>query len=79
MASQVSYSDLSNYPTNFPSGKLTTENNMRLTVGDRNYTISDGRFRVEESKEEKTRLKLGYFYQEGPEFRDDYRHERVEY
>lgn len=52
---------------------------MRLTVGDRNYTISDGRFRVEESKEEKTRLKLGYFYQEGPEFRDDYRHERVEY
>ncbi|KAJ8067027.1 hypothetical protein OCU04_004407 [Sclerotinia nivalis] len=50
---------------------------MNLTVGKPDYAICDGRFGGGEK--ESMRLKLGYFYHEGPQFRVDYIHERVEY
>lgn len=53
--------------------------NMSLTIGKPDYALCDGRFGVEEMESMNTRLKLGYFYHEGPEFRADYIHERVEY
>ncbi|KAF7942996.1 hypothetical protein EAE96_010942 [Botrytis aclada] len=49
--------------------------NMVLTVGKPDYTTRNGQF----GEGENSRSRWGYFYHEGPEFRVDYIHERVEY
>ena len=77
--------NFSDHSIDFFSAKQITENNidesiifpanMVLTVGKPDYTTRNGQF----GEGENSRSRWGYFYHEGPEFRVDYIHERVEY